>query len=719
MRGILFTLLVSLSLSVGANESFQVLGSYAQEDAARQEGQRISHEAGIEVLLQSTQVDGASRYRLLTAPGADAAASTWLSSRLEQAGVTATWALHLDGDIPYMETIFPDPAPGELGLVEIDALSGNFDADIGSVAAFESEFESEFESAFESEFESEFESAFESESEPGRMAVERESDYLVVGSFRDSSNAAALAQRIDTQADLVRVELAEISGTFRYRVLVGPITPGEVATRMQALAAIGINDAWVLRGQPLPPSPTHQFSTDLAPDDLASEALQLSPPSQASQLPQLPQHPPDRTKSETWPGEDSDFNLARLKKKSIAFPSPGQKDNLGRWRTDVAGEFRLFDEPGLNDLESFHGALSIQAEYYKTWNQGNDIFAFVPFVRWDAEDKERSHLDIRELTRVHVGNDWELRTGIRKVFWGVTESRHLVDIINQTDNVENPDGEEKLGQPMINLSLTRDWGIIDVYLLTGFRERNFPGEYGRPRLPFLVDEDEAVYESGAEEYRTDFAARWSHYIGDLEIGLSHFSGTSREPRFQLNLRTDTSGSPVLIPVYDVIDQTGLDAQYFIGDWAWKLEAITRSGQEDRFAAATFGFEKTFVGVLGGRSDLGIVAEYLYDDRGAAAPVIGEDDLALGFRYTMNNPADTTALLVWLHDLDSDEYLVTFEASGRIGENWKLVLEASVFSNADAPGNDIQSILRAFSSPDSELSLFQDEDFFKLELIRYF
>ena len=698
MRAILCTLLVSLSLSASAKESFQVLGSYAKEEAARLEGQRISHEAGIEVLLQSTQVKGASRYRLLTAPGADADASAWLSSRLEQAGVTATWALHLDGDIPYMEAIFPDLAPRELGLAEMDALSGNFDAGSGSVAAFESEFESEFGSEFE----------------PDRVAVESESVYLVVGSFRDPTNAEALALRIVTQGDSVLVESAEISGTFYYRVLVGPITPGEEVTRMQALAGMGINDAWVLRGQPRLPGLTYHPPTNLAP-----ETPQLSQPLQPLQ-PLQP--PPDRTKSETWPGEDSDFNLARLKKKSIAFPSSGQKDNPGRWRTDVAGELRLFDKPGLNDLESFHGALSIQAEYYKTWNQGNDIFAFVPFVRWDSEDKERSHLDIRELTRVHAGDDWELRTGIRKVFWGVTESRHLVDIINQTDNVENPDGEEKLGQPMINLSLIRDWGIIDVYLLTGFRERNFPGRYGRPRLPFLVDEGEAVYESGADEYRTDFAARWSHYIGDLEVGLSHFSGTSREPGFQLNLRTDTSGSPieaVLIPVYDVIDQTGLDAQYFIGDWAWKLEAITRSGQGDRFTAATFGFEKTFVGVLGGRSDLGIVAEYLYDGRGAAAPVIGEDDLALGFRYTMNNPADTMALLVWLYDLDSDEYLVTFEAGGRIGGNWKLVLEASVFSNADAPGNDLQSILRAFSSLDSELNLFQDEDFFKLELIRYF
>ena len=46
-----------------------------------------------------------------------------------------------------------------------------------------------------------------------------------------------------------------------------------------------------------------------------------------------------------------------------------------------------------------------------------------------------------------------MRLGLRKVYWGVTESQHLVDVINQTEGVENLDGEDKLGQPMLNLAL--------------------------------------------------------------------------------------------------------------------------------------------------------------------------------------------------------------------------------------------------------------------------
>ena len=392
----------------------------------------------------------------------------------------------------------------------------------------------------------------------------------------------------------------------------------------------------------------------------------------------------------------------------------------------MAAELRYFDKPTPGNPGRAHGAVSLQSEYYKTWNNARDIFAFVPFVRWDEADSQRTHIDIRELTWVHVADNWEFRMGVRKVFWGVTESQHLVDIINQTDLVENFDGEEKLGQPMLNLSLVRDWGILELYLLTGFRERRYPGPRGRPGFPLQIDEDMAIFDSSAGIHRLDFAARWSQYFGDLELGLAHFSGTSREPRLDLNLNpatatpSDASAVPAMFtPVYAVIDQSSLDAQYFVGDWAWKLEAITRSGFGDRYTAATLGFEKTFVGLFGSRGDLGVVAEYLYDSRGSDATVIGEDDIALGLRYTLNNVADTTLLLLWLYDLDSREYLTTLEASSRIGARWKLVVEASVFSHGRHYGTGLPAVLASLGDRESELGLLQDEDFVKMELIRYF
>ena len=63
---------------------------------------------------------------------------------------------------------------------------------------------------------------------------------------------------------------------------------------------------------------------------------------------------------------------------------------------------------------------------------------------------------MRELLYQRVFDQAELRVGIGRVFWGVTESYKLVDVINQTDLVENVDHEDKLGQPLVNLTFVRD-----------------------------------------------------------------------------------------------------------------------------------------------------------------------------------------------------------------------------------------------------------------------
>ena len=60
-----------------------------------------------------------------------------------------------------------------------------------------------------------------------------------------------------------------------------------------------------------------------------------------------------------------------------------------------------------------------------------------------------------------------------------------------------------------------------------------------------------------------------------------------------------------------------------------------------------------------------------------------------------------------------------EASSRIGANWKIIVEASVFSNGSSVSDGILSVLDALNDTESELGLFQDEDFLKLELVRYF
>ncbi len=235
----------------------------------------------------------------------------------------------------------------------------------------------------------------------------------------------------------------------------------------------------------------------------------------------------------------------------------GSAAGAGELSGYVAVEERLFFEEPLDPRQFADNlSLAVEPQYHVEWDDRNQELTFKPFARLDQHDAERTHVDIRELEWILARQAWELRVGVRKVFWGVTEAVHLVDIINQTDLVENPDGEDKLGQPMVNLALVRGWGTQDLFVLPWFRERTFPGIHGRLRNRLPVDTDQARYEEGAGRHEPDWALRWSHYIGNLDIGISHFSGTSRDPVFELGL--NGAGETVLIPVYHHIDQTGLD-----------------------------------------------------------------------------------------------------------------------------------------------------------------
>lgn len=369
----------------------------------------------------------------------------------------------------------------------------------------------------------------------------------------------------------------------------------------------------------------------------------------------------------------------------------------------MALENRYFPEDPLSS-EQHDNYLSIVAEpeYYRDWDDGRQSFIFVPFVRIDQHDDERTHVDIRELEWIKAAEQREWRIGVRKVFWGVTEFQHLVDIINQTDAVENVDGEDKLGQPMINFALIKEWGTLDLFALVGFRERTFPGDEGRLRTIPPIDPDQSDFESSAKKDHIDLAIRWSHALGDWDIGVYRFSGTSRDPRFTIGM---DDGATVLIPLYDQIDQTGIDVQATKGNWLWKLEAIRRSGQGNSFAAATAGFEYTFVGVAESGIDVGIVSEYLFDDRDEDALTPFEDDLALGVRLTFNDAQSSELLLGVIADLDDDTRVWSLEASRRLQESWKLSVEARIFS--DVPPED------------SLLFGLRDDDFIQVELARFF
>lgn len=358
----------------------------------------------------------------------------------------------------------------------------------------------------------------------------------------------------------------------------------------------------------------------------------------------------------------------------------------GEWTLSgaAAAELRWFpSDPAFGDqLTDWQPSLTLAPELRWRSDDRRHQVKLSPFGRWDAEDDERTHFDLREGFYRYLGDRWELLAGVNRVFWGVTESRHLVDVINQVDAVEDVDEEDKLGQPMIQLALERSWGRLELYSLLGFRERTFPGRDGRLRAPIVVDTDNPLYESGAEEKRIDWALRWSHVLGDFDLGAHLFHGTGREP----TLLFDDVG-PRLIPFYQVTTQLGVDLQYTRQAWLWKLEGLVREGQGDTFGAVVAGFEYTLYQLGGSAADLGLIVELNHDGRDETAPpTIYDDDTFVGARLALNDLQDTSVLVGALVDHGDGSTAVFLEAERRLGDHVSLEIEGRFFVNADPAGD---------------------------------
>lgn len=315
-----------------------------------------------------------------------------------------------------------------------------------------------------------------------------------------------------------------------------------------------------------------------------------------------------------------------------------------------------------------HSQSSVMLEAEWLWQNDNSIINIKPFARVDSHDSERSHFDLRELQWLHYWQDYEVRAGIGRVFWGVTESQHLVDVVNQTDGVEGLDAEDKLGQPMLSFKASKVFGTFETYLLPYFRERTFAGAKGRFAPPLAVAKH-AEYEAKQEEQHLDWALRYSHSIADWDVALSYFQGTNREP-----ILHPRDGQ--LVAYYAQMQQSGLELQRVAGDWLWKLEARYRDSDSHHYAT-TAGFEYTQVGVWQSTYDLGWIAELSYDSRN---DVQNQNDLFVGWRLAFNDADSSEILLGVSHDLEHAEYALKLEAAGRLNERWKWQVEGYAFSS---------------------------------------
>ena len=251
---------------------------------------------------------------------------------------------------------------------------------------------------------------------------------------------------------------------------------------------------------------------------------------------------------------------------------------------------------------------------------------------------------------------------------------------------------------MLEWSWLTNNGKLSSYIMPYFRERTFPGSNGRLRTPLVVDTDHAQYESGSEEYHPDFALRYHHLFGNLEVALSGFHGTDRNPDLILAATRDS-----LIPYYRQTTRLGIDGLYILDDWIFKWEYLSQKRAGHWEEAATGGFEKTLVGIHNSSHDLGLLLEGAWHSAGDTATPFSSEIMG-GLRWVWNDEAGTELLTGAIVDTKLASTILSIEASRRLNDQIKINLEARLFSNIDA------------SDP---LYSLRDDDYVKLETHYFF
>ena len=378
---------------------------------------------------------------------------------------------------------------------------------------------------------------------------------------------------------------------------------------------------------------------------------------------------------------------------SVSWLANAQVETDAQFEVGLSDQY-FFHEGAYEGQQTNYLSLSFTPEFSAEWQDGNQGFYAAGFFRWFQHDDRRTHWDIRELYYQKVAGRSEFSAGLRKVFWGVTESAHLVDIINQTDGLESFDGEKKLGQPMVKYSYSANFGTFDFYYMPYFRPRVYPGENGRLRTPIVLDGDQFQYESAAKQGHQDFAVRYAHYLGVFDFGLSYFRGTGREPI--------VTSIEQFNPVWGIIDQVGLELQATTGPALWKFEGIVRKNAFQDMEALATGVEYTFGNIKNTGLDIGVIGEYLWDSRGDMALSSMQNDLFVGARFAFNDIQDTQILAGGIFDLERSTHLLSIEASRRIKNSWRVELEARLFQ--DVSDNEFLYVIREDSF--AQFSIFK-------------
>ncbi len=317
-------------------------------------------------------------------------------------------------------------------------------------------------------------------------------------------------------------------------------------------------------------------------------------------------------------------------------------------------------------------SVEVKIDAFHDFDESRIVGEFI--VREDEKDSGRRITEARQAYFRTPFAGFDVFLGNRQEFWGKAESKNVVDLINQSDAAANEGKSGKLGALSISAERYVDIGDLQLWYISGFREKTFNDSDAHPSSGLTVNSAQYARKDGKDA--DDFAVRLSSFAGDWDLAGSIFYGTARDP-----ILTAAVGGKALNPYYALQKSIGLEAQYTGDATLLKWESLhgTQSSLigTHNFSAAVAGIENTYYRSFETKLDIGLIGEVQHDDRPqAAANQFG----VAGVRLVFNDIADSNILFLLSADSKMDQSIVSLEASQRINDVTSVKL-TSQFYNA--------------------------------------
>ena len=303
------------------------------------------------------------------------------------------------------------------------------------------------------------------------------------------------------------------------------------------------------------------------------------------------------------------------------------------------------DNKNTKDVKNIRLKLS---HYYEN---NNDLIAFALDTQ-KSNNKNYNFTDLTELYWSRAEDNYELKFGLDKVFWGVAETYNIVNVINQNNNLSS-ENKSKLSELMFKFSYYLDSDSIDFFYLPHFREQKF--------TKFKINN---TFFKGK---KNAIALRYKGVYDNFDYAFSYFNGLGRKPLL-------VKENDIVNATYSRLSQFGIETQLTTEDILWKFEYAKKYQKNTNNDNIVIGFEY----LLGNQIESNILLEFLTSSN---KKDFFQNDIMLGVRVGLNDENSTEGLISVIYDIDNYASILNIRASSRFADNITMNLKLSTIFNS--------------------------------------